>query len=207
MPRTARIVIPGHPHHITQRGNRRMPVFFRPEDYALYLSLIAEQAKKHSVSFWCWCLMDNHVHFIAVPQEPEALALMFREGHRRYTSEINRREGWTGHLWQDRFASFPMDESHALMAARYIETNPVAAGMVPRAGDYKWSSARYHLGLSKNDPLISGSHPLRDLAGDWGAYLGDGHQKDEKTEKERELLLKHEKSGSPLTLRLRLGTE
>lgn len=195
MPRKARLIAAGLPHHVVQRGNRKMPVFFQKDDYIFYLSLIAEHAKKEGVSIWAWCLMENHVHFIVVPETAEALARMFREAHRRYTAFINKREGWTGHLWQDRFSSYIMDEPHALMAARYIENNPVAAGIAAHAGDYYWSSARYHLGLRKIDPLITGTHSLQELVPDWRAYLEDPAAE---RAREEALLLKHEKSGLPL---------
>jgi len=111
MPRIARVVAPGFPHHITQRGNRRQETFFRDEDYVAYKSLLSEWCQRHGVDIWAYCLMPNHVHMIAVPQDEDGLRLAVGEAHRRYTREINFREGWRGHLWQGRFASFPMDES------------------------------------------------------------------------------------------------
>jgi putative transposase len=118
MPRQARVVIPDHPHHVTQRDNRRMPVFFCEGDYKLYLSILAEEMPCYSVAVWAYCLMPNHVHMIVCPADMDGMAGFFRVAHRRYTSFINRREGWIGHLWQDRFGSEAMDEPHALMTAR-----------------------------------------------------------------------------------------
>ena len=203
MPRTSRIVQPGFPHHVTQRGNRRMDVFFRESDYELYIQILSEQALRYQVDFWAYCLMKNHVHLIAVPSNTDGLALMFREAHRRYTRYINHRHEWSGHLWQDRYASFVMNEPHALMAARYIENNPVYAGIVNNAGSYRWSSAAYHLGMKQNDLLVSPDHPLKELIADWKSYLDEGISDADKSLKEREMLLKHEKSGRPLIL----GTE
>ncbi|MFD1328874.1 transposase [Mycoplana ramosa] len=169
MPRTARIVIPGIPHHVTQRGNRRQPVFFRDEDYELYKELLAECCGRAGVSIWSYCLMTNHVHLIAVPKTEDALARGIGEAHRRYTSEINRRKRWTGYLWQGRFASFAMDEAYTLQAARYVERNPVAEKMVRRAEDYAWSSTRAHI-AGRDDGLVQ-TAPLRAYVDDWRAFL------------------------------------
>ena len=130
MARIARIIAPGYPHHIIQRGNRRQQTFFCNDDYLVYIELMAHWCKKHLVGIWAWCLMPNHVHLIAVPQTETGLARAIGEAHRRYTRHINFREKWRGHLWQERFASFPMDERHLLAAARYFEMNPVAAKLV-----------------------------------------------------------------------------
>lgn len=169
MARIARVVVPGVPHHITQRGNRGQEVFFREEDYARYLDLMADWCDRCGVSVWAYCLMPNHVHLIAVPSDETGLARAVGEAHRRYTRHVNAREGWTGFLWQGRFASYPMDEAHLLAAARYVERNPVAAGLVRRALDYRWSSARAHL-AGRNDALVEAA-PLLARMPDWAAFL------------------------------------
>ena len=130
MARIARVVVPDIPHHITQRGNRRQKTFFCDEDYHEYLALMTASCEQHNVAIWSYCLMPNHVHLIAVPQTEDGLQRALGEAHRRYTRHINFRENWRGHLWQERFASFPMGENHLLAAARYIELNPVRAHMV-----------------------------------------------------------------------------
>ena len=114
------------PHHVTQQGNRRQQTFFAEEDYQHYLELISRFCRAEQVPIWADCLMPNHVHLIVVPQSAESLRRAIGEAHRRYTRWINFREGWRGHLWQGRFASFVMDEDHLLTAARYVEVNPVA---------------------------------------------------------------------------------
>ena len=124
MARLARVVVPGLPHHITQRGNRRQQTFFCDEDYEYYLELMGQWCTVHQVEIWAYCLMPNHVHLIAVPQSPDGLRLAIGEVHRRYTRMVNFREGWRGHLWQGRFASFVLDEPYVLTAARYVELNP-----------------------------------------------------------------------------------
>jgi len=190
MARIARVVVPGLPHHITQRGNRRQQIFFADEDYLAYLDLMATWCRKYKVAVWAWCLMPNHVHLIAVPRSEEGLARAIGEAHRRYTRLVNFREGWRGHLWQERFASFVMDEKHLLAAARYIEMNPVAAQLVKHPGDYRWSSARAHL-AGADDGLVKAA-PLLKLADDWKSLLTLSPQE------ELDLLHRHEKTGRPL---------
>ena len=126
MARLARIVVPGMPHHITQRGNRRQQTFFNSDDYSVYIDLMAQWCREQGVRIWAYCLMPNHVHLVAVPSSEGGLRRAIGEAHRRYTRRVNFREGWRGHLWQGRFASFVMDESYLLAAARYVELNPVA---------------------------------------------------------------------------------
>ena len=127
MARLARVVVSGVPHHITQRGNRRQATFFNEADYAAYLELMSEWCWRCGVAVWAYCLMPNHVHLIVVPESEDGLRRGIGEAHRRYSRRINFREGWRGHLWQGRFASFPMDERHLMLAVRYVELNPVRA--------------------------------------------------------------------------------
>ena len=145
MARIARVLCPRIPHHVTQIGNRWQPTFFCDDDYLAYVKLMAEWCRKQGVVIWAWCLMPNHVHLITVPQTETGLARAIGEAHRRYTRRINFRENWREHLWQERFASFPMDESHLFAAIRYVEMNPVAAGLVSTPAEYRWSSARAHI--------------------------------------------------------------
>lgn len=176
MPRIARIIAPGIPHHVTQRGNRRMETFFRDEDYQAYLALIAEWCRKCNVAIWAYCLMPNHVHLIAVPEAEEGLRLAIGEAHRRYSSMINRRQKWTGHLWQGRFSSFPMDETYLLAAVKYIEMNPVRARLVLDPYDWQWSSALAH--VEGNDDILVKVEPLLEMVGDWRQFLSDADEED-----------------------------
>ena len=150
MSRLARVVVPGAPHHVTQRGVRRMAVFFSPSDFLLYRALLRRAAERHGLEVWSYCLMPNHVHLVAVPRSPTALARALQETHTRYAEKLNRRSGWRGHLWQQRFSSSPMDERHLYFATRYVLRNPVRAGLVDRAIDWPWSSATAHSGLRKD---------------------------------------------------------
>jgi REP-associated tyrosine transposase len=169
MTRLARVVAPGLPHHVTQRGNRGLETFLREEDYETYRGLLAERAAEAGVAIWAYCLMPNHIHLIMVPPDADGLRAALGETHRRYTKHINRREGWQGHLWQERFHSYPMDEAHLLAAARYIERNPVQAGLAKAPSDWRWSSAGAH--LSGTDDALVTVAPMLALVSDWAAFV------------------------------------
>ena len=124
MARLARVIAPGMPHHVTQRGNPRQETFFGEEDYQHYLELIARFCRAEQVAIWAYCLMPNHVYLIVVPQSAESLRRAIGEAPRRYTRRINFREGWRGHLWQGRFASFVMGEVHLLTARGTWSSTP-----------------------------------------------------------------------------------
>ena len=169
-----------------------MDVFFSDEDKAEYLKHISEQGDRFGVSYIAWCLMTNHVHLIAIPQEENSLALGIGEAHRRYTRSINFREGWRGHLWQGRFASYVMDEHYLLSCIRYIERNPVRAKLAAHPAEWRWSSARAHID-GATDGIVNVS-PLLDLAGaDWGAFL-----EQETSSGDVGALRRHERTGRPL---------
>jgi putative transposase len=123
------VVAVGAPHHVTQRGNNRQRVFHSQQDDQLYLALLAERAWQYECRLLGYCLMPNHVHLVAVPGRPDSVAKLLRVTHHRYALRINTRNDWQGHLWQERFHSFVMDEPHLLAAVRYIEMNPVRAGI------------------------------------------------------------------------------
>ncbi len=142
MARLARLVVPGLPHHITQRGNRRQQVFFDDGDYAAYIELLSEWCGEFGVEIGSYCLMRNPIHLIAVPSSDDGLRWAIGETHQRDTRRINVREKWRGYLWQGRFASLVMDEPYLLAAARYLELNPVRARLVRVAGDWPWRSSR-----------------------------------------------------------------
>ena len=183
MARLSRIVIPGVAHHVAQRGNRRLPIFFSDDDRAAYLALVAQGIAAAGVRCLAWCLMDNHVHLVLVPEDEDGLRAALGEAHRRYTSHVNAREGWSGYLFQGRFASYPMDDAHLVAAIRYVENNPVAAGLVAEAGDWRWSSARAHVAGRR----VAGD-PLTDVAAlgrhvrNWRAYLARGIEAADETD-------------------------
>ena len=191
MPRIARVVVPGYPHHVTQRGNRRQQTFFCEGDYRAYLGLMTEWCNRFGIEIWAYCLMPNHVHLIAVPHSEDGLRRGIGEAHRRYTRRVNFRERWRGHLWQGRFASFVLDDYYLLSATRYVEMNPVRAGMVARPESYPWSSASAHL-AGRDDVLVKAA-PLLDIVGDWRALLSEPAAGGTKQK-----LQHHERTGRPL---------
>ncbi len=191
MARIARVVVPNIPHHITQRGNRRMDTFFSEADFREYLYLMAEWCNRCKVQVWSYCLLSNHVHLIVVPETEDGLRRAIGEAHRRYTRYINLQKGWKGHLWQGRFGSFPLDEQYLIATARYIELNPVRAGIVKKPENYKWSSAQAH--LQGEDDILVKVEPLLAIIPDWRELLAS-----DQPAEEYETLRRHERTGRPL---------
>lgn len=191
MARIARVVVPGVPHHVTQRGNRRQKVFFSKQDYSDYLTLVQHYCKLHKTEVWGYCLMPNHVHLAMIPISEDGLRKTLAEAHRRYTRMIHFRYNWRGYLWQGRFASFPMDENHLLAAIKYIELNPVRAGLCTNASDWPWSSANAHIN-GIDDQLVKVS-PMLERVNNWNEYLGSPTDPENAT-----LIRKHSKTGRPL---------
>lgn len=155
MARIARVVIPGIGHHITQRGVRSINIFHNDEDKKAYIKLLSKLSSKEGSEIHAYCLMDNHVHLLLVPKKEDSLRKIVGETHRLYTRRINFRQEVRGHLFQERFFSCPLDNSHYIATARYIEKNPVRAGMCQQAWDYDFSSAKYHIGERLTDPLLT----------------------------------------------------
>ena len=169
MTRIARIVLPGVPHHVTQRGNRRERVFFGEADYALYRDWLAESCRKFGVEVWAYCQMPNHVHLILTPANSVGLALALSRAHRLYSGFVNARARQTGHLFQGRFGSTPMDEDHLVAAVRYVALNPVRARLVADARDWPHSSVRAHL-EGRDDGLVR-VRPVLDRVGRFADLL------------------------------------
>lgn len=172
MPRPARMVCPDLPHHITQRGNRRQPIFFTDADRRAYLTLLAERCTATGTRCLAWCLMDNHIHLILVPPETDSLRATLAPLHTRYAARINRREGWTGHLFEGRYWSYPMEDAHLMYAVRYVERNPVTAGLVTEAAAWRWSSARAH--VSREPDGLTDIDALGQHVPNWHAMLAHG---------------------------------
>ena len=176
MARAIRHIFAGTPHHVTQRGNLRQRVFFSDADYLIYLSWLREYAGRHEVEVLAYCLMPNHVHLILVPAAAASMQLLLQQLHARYARHVNRARDSVGHLWQGRYFSSALDEPWRSIATRYVELNPVCAGMVARAEDFPWSSARAHCGLG-SDPVLSRQERwqrhLAEQSG-WSAWLHAG---------------------------------
>ncbi|MCI5071330.1 transposase [bacterium] len=190
-PRIARVIVPNVPHHIVARGNRRQQTFFKEEDYVRYLYYLEKYTKKLNIKIAAYCLMSNHVHFIAWPPEKDSFACLFNEVQRRYSRDINREKSWRGHLWQGRYASYAMDEGYLYHAIRYVERNPVSAGLIALPEEYKWSSARVRI-YNVSDPIVEKNF-LRNYVEDWKVYLHAPTKK----EIEQKIAL-HYKTGRPL---------
>jgi len=198
MPRISRAIARGYPHHITQRGNYRQTVFAEEGDYVRYVELLAGFAPKYGLEIWAYCLMPNHVHFIGVPGRQESLARTFNTVHMLYAQYFNRKQNAIGHLWQGRFFSCVLDERHLYAAVRYVEMNPVRAGIVQAPQDYPWCSAKSHMDMASAsasayagadvgavgvsaglvDPLLSGRCFLTESVNDWGQYLGQDQDRE-----------------------------
>lgn len=169
MARLARVVAPGLPHLVTQRGSGREPVFFSDEDYRAYIYLMAASVREADCEVWAWCLMPDHVHMIIVPAGEEGLRRALARAHRQYALHINTRRHRTGHLWHGRFESAVIDEDHLALALAYVSFNPVRARLVQAPEDWPWSSVRAHL-AGFNDHLTTVA-PVLERTGDFGDFL------------------------------------
>lgn len=158
---------------MTQRGNFKQETFLTEEDREQYIEWLALYARQFGTQLWAWCLMTNHVHFVAVPEREDSLAQTFNRTHQRYSLHLNKRLKRCGHLWQGRFFSCPLDEGHAYLAVRYVERNPLRAGLVVEPEEYVWGSARGHV-YRCPDPLVTPGNPFERSIPDWKAYLSEG---------------------------------
>jgi len=193
MPRIARVVAVDYPHHVTQRGNNRSPVFFDDLGRNYYLEALTHYSQKYSMEIWAYCLMSNHVHLLAVPKAPDSLAKCMGLTSMVYTQYLNRKFENSGRVWQNRFFSCIVDKKEYLWSvARYIERNPVAAGMVGKADDYRWSSAQAHL-YGWADKVLSGDEWLApDERSSYAGFM------DQDRGKEEEIIRKATSTGRPL---------
>lgn len=176
MARLARVVIPGLPHHVTQRGNGRARTFFGDEDYALYRDLLATHCRAAEVEVWAWCLMPNHVHLILVPSDADGLRRALSRVHRAYAGIVQSRRKRSGHFWQGRFGAVVMDETHLAAALRYVSLNPVRARLVERAQDWAWSSTRAH--LRGRDDGVTAREPVKEIFPDMAGLLTSAPEDD-----------------------------
>ena len=174
MPRSARVVIPGCPHHVTQRGNNGQDVFFVDDDRQVFLSLLGNASTKFGLGVEGYCLMTNHVHLVVTPTMAEALGQALKRVSQLYTQYVNRLHGRSGHLWQDRFFSCPLDEEHYWTAMAYVERNPIRAGLCRSAWQWRWSSAAAHCDGRDTSGLLNMAAWRERLPadGDWSEALG-----------------------------------
>jgi putative transposase len=149
MPRKPRYVAAGLPYHVTIRGVDRCQTFFTRQDRETYLGLVQRNLAEAGVRALAWCLMSNHAHWVVVPEREDSLKVLFRRVNGRYAQYLNARRGRSGHLWERRFFSCVLEDSHLWTALRYVERNPVRAGMVVNPWSYRWSSCAVHLELPR----------------------------------------------------------
>lgn len=175
MARFARVVVVDVAHHVTQRGNARQVILSSDGDRLTYLDLLQQCCEVHRLDVLDYCLMSNHVHLIVVPRAAEALAQALKQTHGRYAAYWNARNSSSGHVWQGRFYSCPLDETHLWRALRYVELNPVRAGMVGSAAEWRWSSAAAHCGSGEPAAFLEMEHwRKRWTVAEWAAYLAAG---------------------------------
>jgi putative transposase len=170
--RLARVIAVDVPHHVTQRGNARQYILASDAERMVYLDLLRQAVQLHSLSVIGYCLMSNHVHLVVIPRKPEALALALKEAHGRYASYWNAAHRSSGHAWQGRFYSCPLDQPHLWEALRYTELNPVRAKMVSEPEAWPWSSAAPHCGRARPDICLDMETWRRSWsASDWRTFL------------------------------------
>jgi putative transposase len=175
MPRIARSIIVDLPYHITQRGNRGQEVFFSDRDRKRYMSWLKDYAERYELEILAYCLMTTHVHLVSIPRKSFSMSKTLQFLHTRHSNVINSEHGWNGHLWQGRFFSAALDDAHLWLAMRYVERNPVRAGMVEQAADYPWSSAAFHLGIG-TDKLIRSDTQWGGMVESWAEALGEDEE-------------------------------
>ena len=191
MPRFNRSTVAEFPHHVTQRGNRCSLIFLDDQDRRIFLRKLKETFDKYELQILSYCLMDNHFHLIPVPKEASSLSLAMRDLLGPYATYFNQKHGITGRLWQGRFYSCVLDDPHLWEALRYVELNPVKAGLVETPGKYAWSSARAH--LEGEDDILVQVEPMLSYVGDWAEYLALDVDEEELAQMKR-----HERTGRPL---------
>lgn len=152
-------------HHVTQRGNARQYILNSDGERMVYLDLLRQSVQLHSLSVIGYCLMSNHVHLVVIPRKATAMAKALKEAHGRYATYWNAAHASSGHAWRGRFYSCPLDTAHLWEALRYAELNPVRAGLVAHAQEWKWSSAAAHCGTSEPDELLEMESVARELVG------------------------------------------
>ncbi len=180
MARLPRVVVVDIPYHVTQRGNAQQVVLSNDADRITYLDLLSRYSQLYGLCLLGYCLMSNHVHLIAVPTTTEAMAQTLKQAHGRYASYWNARQSATGHVWQGRFYSCPLDLSHLWAALRYAELNPVRARLVRAPEQWPWSSAAAHCGLISPDPrLHMETWQKRWTPSEWRQYLAEGESQTE----------------------------
>jgi putative transposase len=198
--RPPRLIVPGYAHHVTQRGVRKSPTFYDESDHLVYTRVLHQACTTKQVEIMAYCLMPNHVHLIAIPTTEKGLSEALRDAHTAYAMYFNVKHGFVGHTWQSRPWIFVLDENHLWNAVRYVERNPVKAGIVEAAERYEWSSAAAHCGL-RDDLLLTRSRPLLIPTESWAEWLS-AVETAEQVKRMREHSAAEKPLGSPEFLRV-----
>lgn len=194
MTRSARIVFPDVPYHLTQRGVNRQSVFVQDDEYQLYLDILRRFAQKYGLTILGYCLMPDHIHLVGIPQQESSLAQVLGYTHSRFAQVTNPRHQRYGHLWHGRFYGCLLDDAQCVHALRYIERNPLRAGIVACPCEYPWSSASAHCGgVDSSGPLDLSGWSERWPGDTWQEYLQDPKADDDMPE-----LRRWTQSGRPL---------
>ena len=195
VPRIARVVAVGAPHHVTQRGNNRQQVFFSAADRRIYLSLLGSHCRRWKLTLLGYCLMPNHVHLVAVPEQGQSLAKAVGRTNYEYAVYLNGRRRRSGHVWQNRFYSTSLSRDHLAAALRYVDLNPVRAHLVVEAVSYEWSSAAAHV-RGKDPTGLLDQEAWRELCplNDWGEVLAAATPEEQHDEQLRQAT----RTGRPL---------
>ena len=170
MARPPRCVIPHWPHHVLQRGVRKEPLFHEDRDFLVYIRVLLKATLKHQTKIIAYALMTNHVHLVVVPESEDSISSSLHDAHTDYSTYFNAKYTFVGHAWQGRPRMFPMQSRYMWNAIRYVERNPVRAGMVQRAEDYLWSSAAAHCGR-REDILLNTDFLPQGVVTDWSDWL------------------------------------
>jgi putative transposase len=180
MPRSAREVIPGAPYHVCQPGNNKRGIFSEDEDRIHYLVCLNEKSRKYKLNILAYCLMNNHVHLIVIPEKTDSMSATFCVVNTVFARYYNEKYGRIGHFWNGRYYSVMLDENHLAIGARYVEKNPVRAGIVKKAEEWEWSSARHHIlgekGILKLDDIFKYTQLPKSK---WKTYLNTEEDKKE----------------------------
>jgi putative transposase len=176
---------------VYQRAVRKEPLFHEDRDFLVYIRALKEGCKEYGVSIRTYALMTNHIHLVAVPEEEESLSGALHLAHTGYSKYFNAKYGFKGHAWEGRPNMCALDEPHMWNTIRYVERNPVRAGMVERAEDYLWSSAAAHCGL-RDDILLDAGFPLPGIIESWSDWLKIDH-----TDEDKHAIRLHTFSGNP----------
>ena len=179
--------MPGHPFHLTHRGNNKQKVFYSDDDRRKYLFWFEEACQEWGMRVLSFCLMNNHVHFVAIANQLDSFAKVINVVHRRYAIYLNQKNGTSGHRWEGRYYSCILDSNHLMAALRYVERNPVRAQIVFKPWDWAWSSASEHIGKAKGCISLEDIQAFVSMPS-WKEFIDQDEQEEDLSEIRRETM-------------------